>query len=163
MFDPENRRYLNPFINCTNCGPQIQLLDQSGDKICERENAITETVLKIKEGKIVALKGLGCFQLIVSAGDDDAVQRLRERKHRDEKPFAVMFPSIEIIKLFCDFSEAEELVLNSPYFIVNAGSFLDAIQVDYINIFLKYLLCICVITSTTSLCPDEYVDGVKPT
>ncbi|MFN3873146.1 MAG: carbamoyltransferase HypF [Ignavibacterium sp.] len=164
MFDPENRRYLYPFINCTNCGPrfsiieslpydrpntsmkifemcdkcreeyqnpldrrfhaqpiacpdcgpQIQLLNQSGEIICERQNAITKTVALIRQGKIVALKGLGGFQLIANAGDDDAVKRLRERKHRDEKPFAVMFPSIEMIKQFCDISKTEEQILNSP-------------------------------------------------
>lgn len=164
MFDPENRRYLYPFINCTNCGPRfsiieslpydrpntsmkifdmcdkcreeyenpldrrfhaqpiacpdcgprIQLLNQSGGIICERQNAITESVKLIRQGKIVALKGLGGFQLIVNACDDDAVQRLRERKHRDEKPFAVMFPSLEAVKNFCYVSEAEEKILNSP-------------------------------------------------
>lgn len=164
MFDTENRRYLYPFINCTNCGPrfsiieslpydrpntsmkifemcdkcreeyenpldrrfhaqpiacpdcgpQIQLLNQSGEIIRERKNAITETVELINQGKIVALKGLGGFQLIVNAGDDNAVQKLRQRKHRDEKPFAVMFPSIEMIKQFCDISEKEEQIMNSP-------------------------------------------------
>lgn len=164
MFDPENRRYLYPFINCTNCGPRfsiieslpydrpntsmkifemcdkcreeyenpldrrfhaqpiacpdcgprIQLLNQSGEIICEQKNAITESVKLIRQGKIVALKGLGGFQLIVNAYDDDAVQRLRERKHRDEKPFAVMFPSLEAVKNFCDVSEPEEKILNSP-------------------------------------------------
>lgn len=164
MFDPENRRYLYPFINCTNCGPrfsiieslpydrpntsmkifemcdkcreeyenpldrrfhaqpiacpdcgpQIQLLNQSGEIICERQNAITESVKLIRQGKIIALKGLGGFQLIVNAGDESAIQRLRERKHRDEKPFAVMFPSLEAVKNFCGVSEAEEKILDSP-------------------------------------------------
>lgn len=164
MFDPQNRRYLYPFINCTNCGPrfsiieslpydrpntsmknfqmcdkcrseyenphdrrfhaqpiacsdcgpQIQLLNQNGEVICEKENAITETVIKLKEGKVIALKGLGGFQLLVRAQDDNAVQKLRERKHRDQKPFALMFPSIEKIKGYCLVSEEEEKILLSP-------------------------------------------------
>lgn len=164
MFDPSNRRFLYPFINCTNCGPrysiieslpydrqntsmkkfdmceeckaeyenpldrrfhaqpiacpkcgpQVQLLNQNWNLICEKEDAISEAVQKIKEGKIIALKGLGGFQLIVSAGNDIAVKRLRERKHRDEKPFAVMFPSFKMVKHICDLSDVEEQILISP-------------------------------------------------
>jgi hydrogenase maturation protein HypF len=164
MFDPNNRRFLYPFINCTNCGPRfsiieslpydrpntsmknfkmcdeckeeyenpfnrrfhaqpiacpkcgpkVQLLNKNRKLICEKEDAISEAVQKIKEKKIIALKGLCGFQFIVNAGNDDAVKRLRERKQRDEKPFAVMFPSMEMLKLICDVSDIEKQILNSP-------------------------------------------------
>lgn len=112
--NPRDRRFHAQPIACPKCGPQVQLLNNNGKLICEKDDAISEAVQIIKEGKIIALKGLGGFQLIVSAGNDDAVKRLRERKHRDEKPFAVMFPSIEMIKDYCFVSEVEENKLLSP-------------------------------------------------
>ena len=68
----------------------------------------------IRSGKIVAVKGLGGFHLMVAAHDEVAVRRLRERKHREEKPFALMFPSIEAIKRVCEVSPFEERLLHSP-------------------------------------------------
>ena len=75
---------------------------------------LKQTVDLIRQGKIIALKGLGGFQLIVDATNDEAVRELRKRKHREEKPFALMFPSIESIKEVCEVSEIEERVLCSP-------------------------------------------------
>lgn len=112
--NPLDRRFHAQPIACPKCGPQVQLFNQNGKLIYEKEDAISEAVLKIKEGKIIALKGLGGFQLIVSAGNDIAINKLRDRKHRDEKPFAVMFPSMEVVKHYCDVSDIEEQILNSP-------------------------------------------------
>jgi len=164
MLDPKDRRYLYPFINCTNCGPrfsiieslpydrpntsmkifkmcdkcreeyknpadrrfhaqpiacpdcgpQLFLWDEGGNIISEKQTALKETVDLIRQGKIIALKGLGGFQLIVDATNEEAVRELRKRKHREEKPFALMFPSIESIKEVCEVSETEERVLCSP-------------------------------------------------
>jgi hydrogenase maturation protein HypF len=68
----------------------------------------------IRAGEIVAMKGLGGFQLIVDAGNEAAVVRLRERKHREEKPFALMYPSLAAARADCDISELEERLLLSP-------------------------------------------------
>ena len=68
----------------------------------------------IRRGQIVAVKGLGGFHLIVAARDEPAVRRLRERKHREEKPFALMFPSLESVKAECEVSPLEERLLRSP-------------------------------------------------
>ena len=68
----------------------------------------------IREGKIVAVKGLGGFHLMADARNDKAVRLLRERKHREEKPFALMFPSLESIKAVCEVSPLEERLLRSP-------------------------------------------------
>lgn len=164
MFDPNNRRYLYPFINCTNCGPRfsiiekipydrpntsmkifemcddckkeylnpldrrfhaqpiacpkcgphLELWDRSGKTIAMRNEALKETAKLIRDGKIIALKGLGGFQLIVDARNDSAVLKLREKKHRDEKPFALMFPNVEMINSVCSASEVELTMLTSP-------------------------------------------------
>ena len=68
----------------------------------------------LRAGKILALKGLGGFHLMVAAHDDLAVQRLRELKHREEKPFALMFPSLDSIKAACEVSPLEARLLCSP-------------------------------------------------
>lgn len=112
--NPLDRRFHAQPIACPKCGPHVEFLDtQEGKKILGEE-AINATADRIREGKIVALKGLGGFQLIVDARDNEAVNRLRDRKHRDEKPFALMFPSIESIKEICDLSELERRLLLSP-------------------------------------------------
>ena len=65
-------------------------------------------------GRIIALKGLGGFQLLVDATNGDGVEELRKRKRREEKPFAVMFPSLEMARAMCVLSDAEEHALQSP-------------------------------------------------
>lgn len=164
MFNPNDRRYLYPFINCTNCGPrfsiieklpydrpntsmknfmmcddcrreyenptdrrfhaqptacpvcgpQIEMWNFDGKVLTEKHLALLRAVEEIKSGFVIALKGLGGFQLIVDAENFSAVQKLRERKHRNEKPFALMFPSIESIKNACDINQEEERILLSP-------------------------------------------------
>jgi len=112
--NPLDRRFHAQPIACPKCGPHVEFLDtQEGKKILGEE-PINATADRIREGKIVALKGLGGFQLIVDARDNEAVNRLRDRKHRDEKPFALMFPSIESIKEICDLSGLEKRLLLSP-------------------------------------------------
>ncbi len=68
----------------------------------------------IRQGQIVAVKGLGGFHLMVAAHNDDAVRRLRELKHREEKPFALMLPSLPSVKAACELSPLEERLLRSP-------------------------------------------------
>ncbi len=68
----------------------------------------------IRNGRIVAVKGIGGFHLLMDARDDAAVCRLRERKHREEKPLALMFPSLESVKAVCEVSTLEERLLLSP-------------------------------------------------
>ena len=189
LFDPANRRYLYPFINCTNCGPRfsiieslpydrpktsmkrfrmcadcqaeydnprdrrfhaqpnacpvcgprLELWDRQGQVLVgfdeppreKRENtsvvgqvsasnsesrageALRQAVVAIRTGGIVAVKGLGGFHLLVSAANEDAVRKLRERKHREEKPFALMFPSLETVRTMCQTSRLEERLLKS--------------------------------------------------
>ena len=90
--DPLDRRFHAQPNACPQCGPQLQLLDENGARFSEKDDALRRAAHAIRSGKIVALKGIGGFQLIVDARDRAAVVRLRERKHREEKPFALMYP-----------------------------------------------------------------------
>lgn len=164
MLDPNDRRYLYPFINCTNCGPRFSIIESlpydrpnTSMKIfhmcedCQREYenpldrrfhaqpiacpvcgphielqnvngntlgsaniALKEVVDLIRQGKIIALKGLGGFQLLCDARINNTVEQLRFRKHREEKPFALMFPTIHAVKELCLVNQFEERLLLSP-------------------------------------------------
>ena len=111
--DPLNRRFHAEPIACPVCGPQVSLLDESGKPIAEKNDALLKTARLIKDGKIIALKGIGGFQLICDAGNTDGVKLLRERKKRSEKPFAMMFPGITAVKYECEVSPDEEMLLLS--------------------------------------------------
>ncbi|MFH0921422.1 MAG: carbamoyltransferase HypF [Fibrobacterota bacterium] len=126
LFDPQDRRYLYPFINCTHCGPRYTIIrglpyDRASTSMAPfplcpqcrveyetpsdrrfhaqgnccadcgpRYNDLPRAVRTLQEGGIVVIKGIGGYHLACNAADGHAVQRLRERKHRDEKPFALM-------------------------------------------------------------------------
>lgn len=165
LFDPGDRRYLYPFINCTNCGPRYSIikdipydrstttmnsfimceeceneyhnpasrrfhaqpnacprcgprvwLAESGKKSGIRNSAINYSAIQstqelLREGAIIAIKGLGGFHLACDATNDDAVKKLRERKRRSNKPFALMAPDIETTEGFCSLSEEEKTIL----------------------------------------------------
>lgn len=111
--DPSDRRFHAEPTACPVCGPELFLLDSAGRPIADRLDALYQSVICIKEGKIIALKGIGGFQLICDARNDTAVRVLRKRKRRSEKPFALMFPDIDMIKKVCEVSEAEERLLCS--------------------------------------------------
>lgn len=172
IFNPEDRRYLYPFTNCTNCGPRFSIIEKlpydrfnttmkifemceecrkeyenpkdrrfhaqpnacpkCGPHVELRDNkdvilsshheAIKEIVNAIKAGKIAAVKGIGGFHLICDAENDDAVNKLRRRKHREEKPLALMYPNIERIIKDCRVSDLEKRLLlssESPIVLLN--------------------------------------------
>lgn len=164
LFCPDDRRYLYPFINCTNCGPRFTIIEslpydranttmrafrmcpecrseyeEPGDRrfhaqpnacpvcgphvslyksdgtlIAERVDAIVMLTEKIRDGDITAVKGIGGFHLICDARNDRSLRLLRDRKMRQEKPFAVMFQDIEKVKEYSDISTLEEALLLSP-------------------------------------------------
>jgi hydrogenase maturation protein HypF len=166
LFDPADRRYRYPFINCTNCGPRftiIQDVPYDRDKTtmrvfpmcpsCQREyedplnrrfhaqpnacpicgphvallsrgangtthplvceDSITQTAQLLAAGTIVAVKGLGGYHLSCDALHENAVRRLRQRKQREAKPFALMVPDIATARQLCLVSEAEAQLLQS--------------------------------------------------
>jgi hydrogenase maturation protein HypF len=112
--DPEDRRFHAQPNACPICGPSLALWDESGTPIATAD-PILDAAAAILDGRIVALKGIGGFQLLVDAANEEAVQRLRERKHRIEKPFALMYPSLEAVLRDCiGASEMERRLLCSP-------------------------------------------------
>lgn len=168
MFDPADRRYLYPFINCTNCGPRftiiegvpydrhqttmrefamcaacreeyedpldrrfhaepiachdcgprLTLFDSSEAWVRSRPPRSAEESIRLargllREGKILAIKGIGGFHLACEALNADAVSALRQRKYREDKPFAMMASSLDVIREHCKLSEAEADLLLS--------------------------------------------------
>jgi hydrogenase maturation protein HypF len=162
LFDPNDRRYLYPFINCTNCGPRysiitgvpydrpfttmsvfpmceecrreyedpmdrrfhaqpvacpvcgphLEMTDGSGGRI--KGDPLKTAVRVLKEGGILAVKGIGGYHLAVDACNDGAVRELRRRKQRDEKPFALMSPDMGAIARFARFDQMEKRLLSGP-------------------------------------------------
>ena len=113
--DVTDRRFHAQPVACGMCGPKIRLTDSKGNTIKTRTNeVIAETARLLLAGKVVAIKGIGGFHLAVDALNNEAVERLRERKRRDHKPFAMMGNSIEKIKEYAVVSGLAEQVLKSP-------------------------------------------------
>jgi hydrogenase maturation protein HypF len=112
--DPANRRFHAQPNACPRCGPRLELWDRSGVVLYSQNEALLATAAAIRRGEIVALKGIGGFQLIVDARNDDAINRLRASKRREEKPFAVMFPSVQAIEACCCLGDLERRLLLSP-------------------------------------------------
>lgn len=152
--DPMNRRYHAQPTCCPVCGPNIMLINMSdgttwyagentkkseihakedekhGDNVkrndscdCNHrgevllkvsfEEIMVKTIGLVEEGKIIAVKGIGGYHLVCDGLNDDAVKLLRKRKHRDDKPFAVMMKDIDTVKYFCEINDEEERLLTS--------------------------------------------------
>ena len=112
--DPANRRFHAEPTACPECGPSLTLLAADGEPLDCGESALRAAAALVARGQILALKGLGGFQLLVDASDAAAVTALRRRKNRDAKPFAVMFASLPHLLESCDASPAELSALSSP-------------------------------------------------
>lgn len=164
LFDPNDRRYLYPFINCTNCGPRFTIIkgipydrpftsmsafplcpdckaeyenpknrrfhaqpnacpdcgprvwfekNQNPNPLSEHDAAFDSATAFLKNGKILAIKGLGGFHLAVDALNEEAVQRLRRRKNREEKPLALMLAKMTDIQRVAEVSPQEKEWLQS--------------------------------------------------
>ncbi len=111
---PDDRRFHAQPNACPECGPQLALTDANSEILAKRDRALLAAVAAIRAGKIVALKGLGGFQLLVDARNAKAVTRLRQRKNRPDKAFAVMFPSLSRLHTHCELSDKERALLCSP-------------------------------------------------
>ena len=124
--DPLNRRFHAQPNACHECGPKLEFRVQSSEltplspPLLRRElkggafpekNPIEATIELLKQGAIVAIKGIGGFHICADAENEDAVKRLRERKRRSNKPFALMSPDTEAVRQFCEVSDEQEKLL----------------------------------------------------
>jgi hydrogenase maturation protein HypF len=122
---PADRRFHAQPIACPRCGPKLKAINPEGRSLAEGAAAMERAVEAILAGQIVALRGLGGFQLLVDATNRAAVARLRQRKNRPDRPFALMVPSLDSARRYCDISAAESRALASsqaPILLLRRGS-----------------------------------------
>lgn len=112
-------------IACTDCGPKLRYIERKGThendnktvhnflQICEDQQAISEAVQALLEGKIGAIKDIGGYHFTFLPTNSEAASRLREFKNRDKKPFAVMFLSLDEVQKYCEVSKKEAALLTS--------------------------------------------------
>ncbi len=112
--NPGDRRFHAQPNACAVCGPHLEVWDVTGTPLATHGQAMRDAAAAIREGRILAVKGLGGFHLMADARNDDAIRALRHRKHREEKPLAVMAPHIDWIKAHCEVSPLEQRLLLSP-------------------------------------------------
>lgn len=110
---PADRRFHAQSNACPRCGPQVRLVDAAGRAVGGDE-AVNAAAAALRDGRIVALKGLGGYQLLVDAVNPDAVRRLRERKQRRTKPLAVLVGSLTEAECLAWLNDAERRLLADP-------------------------------------------------
>ncbi len=122
--DPLDRRYHAQPIGCWECGPSLSLWDNLGEALeVKREELMDVASQLLLEGHILAVKGVGGYHLMCDARNEIAVMKLRERKHRPAKPFAVMVKDMEMANALAEINEKEEQLLTSkerPIVLLNA-------------------------------------------
>jgi len=111
--DPLNRRFHAQPNACPECGPTLKLVDNDGDSV-ECSDVIEKAGALLREGKILALRGLGGFQLACDATSEEAVTLLRSRKRRPAKPLAVMVSTLPDVEQHCLVNDEEKRLLQSP-------------------------------------------------
>lgn len=117
--DPGNRRFHAEPVACPACGPQLRFTIPGNDIARTKDAALDAAVDYLRTGKIVAVKGIGGYHLLCDAGDSEAVERLRMRKHRPDKPLAVMFPTagdddLAVVRKHVELSDDEGEMLKGP-------------------------------------------------
>jgi hydrogenase maturation protein HypF len=111
--DPTDRRFHAQPNACPVCGPAVSLLEPDGTRSSEAGDPIAAAALALLEGRIVAVKGIGGYHLACRADDERAVATLRGRKHREDKPFALMAPSLDAARALVHLDEPARSLLTS--------------------------------------------------
>jgi hydrogenase maturation protein HypF len=138
---------------CRVCGPWISLYDSGGNLIGAKDDALKKAVTLIRKGYIIAVKGIGGYHLICDAANEDTVKRLRKKKHREEKPMAVMFPNLRAVKKATSINMLEERAVVSvekPVVVVKKrqeGGLADSVSPgnSTVGVFLPYTPLHCMI------------------
>jgi hydrogenase maturation protein HypF len=117
--DPRDRRFHAQPNACPVCGPHLEFWEAAASAperrlVSAHHDALLAAAKAIRDGQIVAVKGIGGFHLMADARNAKTVHLLRDRKHREEKPFALLFPNLESAKQVCTISTLEERLLLSP-------------------------------------------------
>jgi len=112
--NPEDRRFHAQPIACHVCGPRLQLLDGKGAPMAGEEEALLMACAVVRGGRILGLKGIGGFLLLADARNEDALKRLRQRKLREEKPLALLYPDLKSVEKDCFVDALEARLLTSP-------------------------------------------------
>lgn len=110
--DPGHRRFHAQPNACRNCGPRLRLLDGQGHEVAGEP--LVNALSLLQAGGILAIKGLGGYHLAVDAGNEAAVTELRRRKHRDQKPFAIMAPDLASLTRYVKYDSTEARLLQGP-------------------------------------------------
>ena len=112
--DPSNRRFHSQTNSCSNCGVSLELFDANGNQLKLPDSGLFREVARlISSGKVVAIKNTGGYLLCCDADNPEAVMRLRERKRRPSKPFALMYPSLDAIEAELDLNAVQRATLLS--------------------------------------------------
>lgn len=112
--NPSDRRFHAQPNACPDCGPRLSFSTAAGEPSVLAETALARAADELRAGKIIAVKGVGGFHLMCDATDEAVVVELRRRKHRDEKPLAVMFPSLAALEAVAELSDEARALLQSP-------------------------------------------------
>jgi hydrogenase maturation protein HypF len=110
--DPANRRFHAQPVCCPACGPRLLLLDRAGQPVLDEPLGAAAALLR--QGRIVAVKGLGGYHLAADATDELAVSALRSRKHREDKPFAIMTADLSVARQLAVVDDPSASLLTSP-------------------------------------------------
>jgi hydrogenase maturation protein HypF len=110
--DPADRRFHAQPVCCPACGPSLALVDRDGRPA--GGDPLAGAAARLLAGEVVAVKGLGGYHLAADAAAEPAVAALRSRKHREDKPFAVMVADLDAARRLCELGPAEAAMLASP-------------------------------------------------
>ncbi|HEV2058920.1 MAG TPA: carbamoyltransferase HypF [Solirubrobacteraceae bacterium] len=111
--DPLDRRFHAQPNACPVCGPQVRLLERNGEPVAAVEDPLRAAAQDLLDGKILAVKGLGGYHLACRADSEEAVAVLRARKHREDRPFALLVAAVEAARRLVELGAAEEALLTS--------------------------------------------------
>ncbi len=112
--DPTDRRYYSQTNSCSQCGISLLLTSADGHEVTNQEQALKSVNSALNEGRILAVKGIGGYLLMCDATRPSSVRLLRERKHRPEKPFAVLYPDSALLKKDVYVTDHQARLLNGP-------------------------------------------------